>query len=409
LAARLGGLDLRAAAVDPFADLSRDDAVALAAEAAKSDGAPADRCRLFDTAARALLFRHAEHRAAERIFAEAEAEAEQGGLAYARVAALLGQATCRLARGDLDDAVAMREVADGLLPRLAPSDRSASVARVTFPGSVALYRGGDWRVLHNAATAALAAPHIAGSPAPGVVAAYDALFAVRSGDPSAARGRIAATLRIAAALGPRGYVADGIAGLAATASAELGDPAPAIDELLAAFQAAGCGGYVVVTLPLARARLATVIDPAAGAALLAAAGAEAERRELAGIAALARVEAALALHRAGDRDGARRTAADVAPALDRIGAPALVAAIAGLLDGVPRPTALPNGLSAREAEVLALLADGATSAEIAGRLVLSPHTVNRHVANAYAKAGLRNRAEAASYALRSGLVGSGRD
>jgi DNA-binding CsgD family transcriptional regulator len=53
------------------------------------------------------------------------------------------------------------------------------------------------------------------------------------------------------------------------------------------------------------------------------------------------------------------------------------------------------GLTAREREVLDLLASGATNPEIADRLFLSRKTVERHVSNVLAKLGLRNRAELA--------------
>ena len=406
-ARRIGGLAMRAAALDPFADLTREEALALAAEARDASGDPADRCRLFDVAARALLYRHGDHRAAEPVFLEAEAEAVRSGLVGLRVGALLGQATCQLTRGKLDDALAIGEVATEILGLFEATDRLGVVARVALPGSVALFRGGDWPALRRAAAAALDVPGSERSMVPGLVAAYDALFALYAGEPEPARRRIAAATRVATAVGPRGYVASGIAGIAASAAAALGDPSPVLDELLAAQEAAGVGPYVVVTIPLARARLAAVTDPHAGAAALLAAAEDAGRWELRAIEAAARAEAAVAFLRAGDRDSARREAVAAAPELVRIGARPLLAAITGLLDGPPASVTLPDGLSAREVEVLALLAAGATSAEIAARLVLSPHTVNRHIANAYAKAGLRNRAEAASYALRSGLVRSG--
>jgi DNA-binding NarL/FixJ family response regulator len=62
----------------------------------------------------------------------------------------------------------------------------------------------------------------------------------------------------------------------------------------------------------------------------------------------------------------------------------------------------PDGLSAREAEVLQLLTDGSTTLEIAAALVVSVHTVERHLQNAYRKVGVRNRADAAAYMARDG-------
>jgi two-component system response regulator DesR len=62
-------------------------------------------------------------------------------------------------------------------------------------------------------------------------------------------------------------------------------------------------------------------------------------------------------------------------------------------------------LSAREHEVLGLIAAGATNREIAARLFLSPHTVKEHTSTLYRKLGARNRAEAVQLAQRTGLLG----
>ena len=69
-------------------------------------------------------------------------------------------------------------------------------------------------------------------------------------------------------------------------------------------------------------------------------------------------------------------------------------------------TLFPDGLTAREVEVLRLLAAGKTNKEIADALVVSDRTVGRHIENVYAKIGARRRADAAAYALRHGLTGS---
>ena len=63
-----------------------------------------------------------------------------------------------------------------------------------------------------------------------------------------------------------------------------------------------------------------------------------------------------------------------------------------------------GGLSHRETEVLRLVASRLTNNEIAGRLILSQATVNRHIANVYLKLGTRNRSEATSWAHANGLM-----
>jgi non-specific serine/threonine protein kinase len=66
--------------------------------------------------------------------------------------------------------------------------------------------------------------------------------------------------------------------------------------------------------------------------------------------------------------------------------------------------ALPGGLTARQAEVLRLLASGLSNKEIAGRLYLSPATVERHLATVYRKLRVTGRVEAARYAMAHGLT-----
>jgi DNA-binding NarL/FixJ family response regulator len=75
----------------------------------------------------------------------------------------------------------------------------------------------------------------------------------------------------------------------------------------------------------------------------------------------------------------------------------------GRLDS-PAVPGRPAGLTARETEVLRLVAQGHTNREIADELVLSIRTVENHVFNIYAKLGARSRVEATAYALRHGLV-----
>ena len=64
----------------------------------------------------------------------------------------------------------------------------------------------------------------------------------------------------------------------------------------------------------------------------------------------------------------------------------------------------PDGLTTREAQVLALLASGLSNAEIAQRLYLSHATVKTHINRIFAKTGARDRAQAVRYAYQHGLA-----
>jgi non-specific serine/threonine protein kinase len=68
------------------------------------------------------------------------------------------------------------------------------------------------------------------------------------------------------------------------------------------------------------------------------------------------------------------------------------------------PEAYPAGLSAREVEVLGLVATGLTNAEVAERLFLSSRTINWHLSSIYRKLGSHSRTEAARFAVEYGLL-----
>ena len=117
-------------------------------------------------------------------------------------------------------------------------------------------------------------------------------------------------------------------------------------------------------------------------------------------AARVRVLAAHACRALGDLDGADVEIAAARDVFERLGA---APDLAGLEIGT-NGAALPGGLSAREAEVLRLVAVGLTNRAIAESLTISERTVDRHVSNIFTKLDVSTRAAATAFAYEHGLV-----
>lgn len=162
------------------------------------------------------------------------------------------------------------------------------------------------------------------------------------------------------------------------------------------------------------AMLDAVAAQARGAVLLADGGAEqallALRRAVQGWqelgapyeAARARALLARACRELGDVDSSKMELVAAREVLNALGATPALAEI----DALEAPVALrdTHGLTARELEVLRLLAAGQTNKAIAAELVLSERTVERHVSNIFAKLGVSTRAAATAFAYEHRLV-----
>ncbi|MHA3703558.1 helix-turn-helix transcriptional regulator [Jatrophihabitans sp. YIM 134969] len=120
--------------------------------------------------------------------------------------------------------------------------------------------------------------------------------------------------------------------------------------------------------------------------------------------ARSRARLADALRVAGDVEAATATAALARDAARQIGARALLDELTGLATPTRRAAEPTRSPTAREHEVLTLIADGRTNRQIAKALFISEKTVSVHVSNVLAKLGAASRTEAAAIARRDGLL-----
>jgi LuxR family maltose regulon positive regulatory protein len=127
-------------------------------------------------------------------------------------------------------------------------------------------------------------------------------------------------------------------------------------------------------------------------------------------AAQARVELATSLVALGRTDAAEREAASALDCLLELGAVVEAVRARRIFDASLRGGRSPlTDVTRREREVLCLLAEGLTNRQIAERLVVSEHTVHRHVTNILHKLELPSRTAAAVHAVRSGLLETPRE
>jgi len=197
-------------------------------------------------------------------------------------------------------------------------------------------------------------------------------------------------------LAVRAYAARGDAARTARAVSELDRVAERLGTVPLIAAAAAARG-VLSRLRGSHARAATEFDEAVS------------RYEESGApfeAARARLELAATLFTLARREAAEREARAAAEALEELGAARDAVRAGDLRRQIAGKPENPETLSltARQLEILRLVAQGMSNPEIAARLKLSDHTVKRHVANLLTRLGLSSRAAAAAYATREGLI-----
>ncbi|HSK95245.1 MAG TPA: LuxR C-terminal-related transcriptional regulator, partial [Euzebyales bacterium] len=118
-------------------------------------------------------------------------------------------------------------------------------------------------------------------------------------------------------------------------------------------------------------------------------------------AARVRVLLASACERLGDRDGAAMERDAARRVFEQLGAVPDADRLAEASQATPQPA---GRLTGRELEVLALTATGRTNRQIASALVISEHTVRRHLQNIFAKLDVSSRAAATAFAYEHDLI-----
>jgi DNA-binding CsgD family transcriptional regulator len=355
--------------------------------------------------ARSLMIQHGAVRVglrvAERLLEVAEAAGSVPGQAYAHDYV----AQARVARGEFEAAREHDEAASDLIRRLGAGHRlhrSLTAWDEWSPGRLEP----DWRAMGDRYRAQSLDP--TNPPWMGLVhAAVAAERYARAGAEADARtllGLIVPALVSTepTALNLNGAVASAAAAIWLLDTDEFAEP---LFDAAQRVREAGVGYHARVastSLDLAIAHAAALLgrnDEAEAAFERARAVAEAE--ELAPLRALVDHDEALFRHRSG-LPGALPLVESAEARFAELGIPYRLQRARSLREQIAER--LPGGLTRREAEILRLLASGSSNKEIAATLVVSVHTVERHVANVYRKIGTRNRAEATAYAARAGIT-----
>jgi DNA-binding CsgD family transcriptional regulator len=375
---------------------------------------PAAIMRALNVVARDLAFRHGAFREAAERFEELLVTSRHYGSIPGQAEALLQLSACQLVLGEVALAQHTAQRVREMVARLGSMHRLRVVIEVGLVTGFAYYVDGDWPDLATVATQFVASPEAARSPLGLFVAANAANNHSLAGNLAEARRILRALLAVLPALPPTMYVHNGTVNIAATAVWELGavEWATTCRQLALDLIAAGIGGHFMGSHELTVARMAALLgDMAEAGAYFARARTELEASGRRPLRAIVEYDEAVALLRTHSTDHARISLL-LDAALEQFRTLGMEAWLKRTLEQLAlrrRPTSseqrvYPDGLTAREVEVLRLLAEGKTNKEIAVALVVSVPTVQRHIANIYGKIDARGRADATAYAISRGLT-----
>ena len=232
-----------------------------------------------------------------------------------------------------------------------------------------------------------------------------ALLRLAQGEVGAALGAIAAAVDATTARRSRARLLPAQVEIALAARDVAGARAAA-DELTTIAAETGAAYLLAAATHARGALLLAEGDPRAARAALRDAEPLWQETEAPYEGARTRALAALACRAFGDLDGSALELDAARACFERLGAAFDLARLAHLVP--PPPSRPPPLLTARELEVLRLVAAGRTNRAVAGTLGITEKTVARHVANIFLKLGVSSRAAATAWAYEHDLVGAGR-
>lgn len=355
--------------------------------------------------ARILLLQHGLLTAATEAARELLAVSSEAGSLPGRAYAEYVLAHEPLVRGAFTTAGATLDRLLAVVERLGPGHRlrfSASFVQALL----AQYVGDDsWADQARRLVRPDEAARVPGWMALGRVSLAGYLRAL-AGDSAGAARLLDPIVALSERLGPRTLNQNGVVAFTGGACWELGDEraAPRLRKQALALLDAEVGDYPTCSSELTVARMAALCgDDEQAADYFTRARERLEESERRPLQAIVDYDEALAHARRGKRRAAEPLVASAQARFEQLGMAGWAARASSLADSLDRLEVFPDGLTAREVEILRLVAAGRKNQEIAAELVLSVHTVERHLANVYRKIAVRNRAEATTYALRVGL------
>ncbi|MFT3695895.1 MAG: AAA family ATPase [Kofleriaceae bacterium] len=412
---RLGDEDDVAETLDPFEARTKVETEAVRALATRWRSATAI-IRARDVVARDWSLRHGDMSMAAETLAELARDSLRLGSLPGQAEAYAGLVIVEAMLGRMaasDDA--LRD-ARQLIARLGPDHRLNGYLNVAVAPIVTYMRGGDWEALREPARRAL--QNVMGQQIPtGLwILTVSAMVEAFTSGPSNYDERIEALLASLERTPPDVYIANRALYFGVTALHERGDVkrAPRFEKLVRATRVYDAGEApfgdssvfalgLLVSLQGKGATARKHFDEARAAF---------DRASLPWFRAVVEFEDARVAGTMGDVNAWRASLEQARSRFDALGLAtwserAHALHVVGIGASARNPHAEgPDGLTPREMEVLGKLAVGGSAKTIASDLGLSVATVNRHVANVYAKIGVSSRAAATAYALKHG-IGSG--